>query len=223
MADTQVLREPVLSSASAVIIAGSAHVAALRRRLEHDLTIVVFCESESIDAIRLIQANPPKVLALDPAIVKTARGALIVSLVREYASVDIRALTLDQEGLPLLLVVHDMPLLAASKPIEVCGTRSAKRFAMKPDMEVVVDGERSRLVNLSINGAQLVVPARIQPRQGVRLTLVDAKMEQRFRARVAWATVELAQSTVEYRAGIIFVDPDASAIEAFCLRNAVTG
>jgi hypothetical protein len=216
-----VLREPALSSASAVIIAGSAHAPALRRRLEQDLTIVVFCESESLDALRLIQANPPKVLALDPAIVKTARGALIVSLVKEHAGVDIRVLTLDEAGLPVLLVAHDMPLHAASKPLEACGTRSAKRFAMKPDVEVVVDGERSRLVNLSINGAQLLVPARVQPRQGVRLTLVDAVFEQRFRARVAWATVELAQSAVEYRAGISFVDPDASAIEAFCRRNAV--
>ena len=33
--------------------------------LEHDPTITVFSESESLDALRLILDNPPKLLALD--------------------------------------------------------------------------------------------------------------------------------------------------------------
>ena len=64
-------------------------------------------------------------------------------------------------------------------------------------MEVVVDGERSRLVNLSVTGAQLVMPARVQPRQSILLTLVDHTTEKRVRALVAWSTVELAQSEDE--------------------------
>ncbi len=90
---------------------------------------------------------------------------------------------------------------------------------MKPDMEVVVDGERSRLVNLSVTGAQLVMPARVQPRQSILLTLVDHTTEKRVRALVAWSTVELAHSEIKYRAGVSFVDPDSSVIEGFCHRN----
>ncbi len=77
----------------------------------------------------------------------------------------------DEGNLPVLLTQQDIALHAASQPLDGCGTRGAKRFAMKADMEVVVDGERSRLVNLSITGAQLVMPARVQPRQSVLLTL----------------------------------------------------
>ena len=212
----------IASTPTAFVIAASANATALKRRLEHDPTIVVFAESEALDALRLILENPPRVLAFDAGLVKTARGALIVSRLKEHTSIDIRVLTHDDASLPMLLVEHDLPLHAASEPLEICGTRAAKRFAMKPDVEVVVDGERSRLVNLSVTGAQLVLPARVQPRQSVRLTLVDGKSQKRFRALVAWSTAELAQSMVKYRAGVIFVEPDTRALEAFCLRHAIS-
>ncbi len=216
--ENRVLHEPA-SPHTAFVIAGSAHAAALRRRLEHDPSITVFSESESLDALRMILQNPPRVLALDSAVVKTARGALIVARLKEHKEVDVRVLCEDEGNLPVLLSRQDIALHAASQPLDGCGTRGAKRFPMKADMEVVVDGERSRLVNLSITGAQLVLPARVQPRQSVLLTLMDATAEKRFRALVAWSTVELAQSMVKYRAGVSFVDPDATAIEAFCRRN----
>ena len=217
------LHHPTSSPASAFVIAGSGHAAALRRRLEHDSTIAVFSESESLEALRLIMENPPKILALDSAVVRTARGALIVSRLKEHAGVDLRVLTENEANLPLLLVEHGIGLQAASLPLEGAGTRAATRFAMKVDVEVVVDGERSQLVNLSITGAQLVLPSRLQPRQSVRLTLVDEKSQKRYSALVAWSTLELAQSAVNYRAGVSFVDPDVTAIEAFCLRNARQG
>jgi hypothetical protein len=220
--ENRVLHQPPLPQ-SAFVIAGSAHAAALRRRLEHDPTITVFAESESLDALRLILQNPPKVLALDSAIVKTARGALIVARLKEHKGVDVRVLCEDEGHLPVLLSQQDIALQAASQPLDGCGTRGAKRFVMKADMVVVVDGERSRLVNLSITGAQLVLPARVQPRQSVLLTLIDDTAERRFRALVAWSTVELAQSMVKYRAGVSFVDPDSKTIEAFCHRNAMAG
>jgi len=205
---------------TAFVIAGSAHAAALRRRLEHDPSIAVFSESDSLDALRMILENPPKVLALDSAVVKTARGALIVARLKEFKNVDVRVLCEDEDSLPVLLARQDIALQAASQPLDGCGTRGAKRFPMKADMQVVVDGERSRLVNLSVTGAQLILPARVQPRQSILLTLVDDQSEKRFRALVAWSTVELAQSMMKYRAGVSFVDPDANAIEGFCHRNA---
>jgi hypothetical protein len=211
------------SSPAAFVIAASAHALALRRRLEHDPTIRVFCESESLDALRLILANPPKMLALDSGVVRTARGAQIVSRVKEHAGsdVDLRVLTEDEARLPILLAQHDIGLHAASQPLDDCGTRRSKRFAMKADMEVVVDGERSRLVNLSVTGAQVVIPARVQPRQSVRITLVDEKSQKRLHAQVAWSTVELANSMVKYRIGVSFLDGDDDVIEAFCVRNAL--
>jgi hypothetical protein len=208
-----------MTTSTAFVIAGASHATALRRRLESDPTITVFSESESLDALRLILENPPSVLALDSAIVNTARGALIVSRLKEHNSVDVRVLCEDESNVPLLLSREDMALQAASLPIEGCGTRGAKRFPMKSDVEVVVDGERSLLVNLSVTGAQLVLPARVQPKQSIRVTFVEEQTERRFSALVAWSTVEFAKSMMKYRAGVRFIDADPGAIEAFCLRH----
>jgi hypothetical protein len=208
-----------MANSTAFVIAGATHATALRRRLEHDPSITVFSESESLDALRLILDDPPGMLALDSAIVNTARGALIVSRLKEHNGVDVRVLSEDEASIPLLLAREDMALHAASVPIEGCGTRGAKRFPMKSDVEVVVDGERSLLVNLSVTGAQLVLPARVQPKQSIRVTLVEDQGERRFSALVAWSTVEFAKSMMKYRAGVSFVDPDTGAIEAFCLRH----
>lgn len=213
------LQNTVTPPPTTFVIAGAAHALALRRRLEHDPTITVFSESESLDALRLILEHPPNVLALDSAVVNTARGALIVARLKEHQGVDVRVLCEDETHCPLLLAREDIALHAASQPIEGCGTRGAKRFPMKSGAEAVVDGERSLLVNLSITGAQLVLAARVQPRQSIFVTLIDGKAERRFSALVAWSTVELAKSIVKYRAGVSFVDADTGAIEAFCLRN----
>jgi hypothetical protein len=204
---------------TAFVIAGSDNAPALRRRLEHDPTITVFSESESLEALRLILDHPPTMLALDSVVVNTARGALIVARLKEHQHVDVRVLCQDDTNRPLLLADRGIALHAASQPIEECGTRGAKRFPMKSDAEVVVDGERSLLVNLSVTGAQLVLPARVQPRQSIFVTLIDRYAERRFNALVAWSTIELAKSMVKYRAGVSFVDPDTGTIEAFCRRN----
>jgi hypothetical protein len=161
------------------------------------------------------------VLALVSGVARTARGALIVSRLKEHYGVDVRVLN-EENGELLVLLANDTNLEAASRPIEDSGgTRGAKRFSIRPEVHAVVDGERANLVNLSATGAQLLLGARVQPKQSVRLTLVDGTMEKKFRARVAWSTAELTQSAVKYRAGVSFVDADASAIEDFCLRNAV--
>ena len=148
------LHHPAAAAPSAFVIAGSVHVAALRKRLCDDPTVTVFCETESLEALRLILSSPPKVLALDSAVVRTARGALLVSRLKETGGVDVRVLTEDEACLPLLLARPEVGLHAASEPIEGCGTRAAKRFPMKPEAGVVIDGERSRLVDLSTSGAQ---------------------------------------------------------------------
>ena len=133
---------------SAFIVAGADHAAALRKSLSNDASVVVFCESESLVALRAILTRPPKVLALDESVVRTARGALLVSRLKEQG-VDVRVLMNDAHNLPLLLSQPEAALDTVSRPLDDgCGTRGARRFPMS-NKHVVVDGERSELVNLS--------------------------------------------------------------------------
>jgi hypothetical protein len=203
---------------SAFIVAGAAHATALRKRLADDPSVLVFAESESLVALRAILSRPPKVLALDTAVVRTARGALLVSRLKEH-EVDVRVLTNGDDNLPLLLTQPITALLTVSTPLEEkCGTRGARRFPMS-NKEAVIDGERSELVNLSVTGAQVILPARLQPRQSIRFILFDGKSEIRFRAQVAWSSIELLASAVRYRVGVAFTDPDEKALEVFCNRH----
>ena len=91
---------------SVVIITGSEHAAAFRKRLGTDPTVALFVESESLRALEAIQHRPPKFLALDRAFIATARGAVIVARVKtdpHLADVDVRVLTEDEATLPLIL------------------------------------------------------------------------------------------------------------------------
>ena len=203
---------------SAFIVVGAAHTAALRKRLSHDASVVVFCESESLVALRAILTRPPKLLALDASVVRTARGALLVSRLKEHA-VEVRVLTNDADKVPLLLSQPEAELHSVSQPLDDgCGTRGARRFPMS-NKQVVVDGERSELVNLSVTGAQVILPARLQPRQSIRFILLDGSAEVRFRAQVAWSSIELLASAVRYRVGLAFTDPDKKILEVFCNRH----
>jgi hypothetical protein len=213
-----VFQEPSAPSPSMFVVAGSAYAVALRERFCDDPTVAVFSEDESLQAMRAILARPPKILALDSTVARTARGALLVSRLKANADVDVRVLREDDSGLPLLLARPDMPLHAASEPIDGCGTRAARRFPMA-GIDVVIDGERSRLVNLSVTGAQVVLPARVQPGQSVRFTLPAEPADRRFGARVAWSSVELTPAAVRYRAGLAFADPDTDVLEIFCIRH----
>jgi PilZ domain-containing protein len=203
---------------STFVIASGAHVEALRKRLSHDPTAIVFSEAESLVALRAMLSRPPSVLVLDAEVARTARGALIVSQLQEQ-SIDVRVLAHDSSGTPLLLSQPDAPLHAVSHPIEDGGgTRTARRFPMT-DQEAVIDGSRSQLVNLSTSGAQVIVAARMQPNQSVRFILYDDHGHVRFNGQVAWASIEMILSAVQYRAGIAFTNPDKKFLEKFCKRH----
>lgn len=212
-----------------VLIAKSEFVRALQKRLERDPTAHIFADSDSLAALEVIVAQRPKVVALDPAFATTSRGAALIARVKadpQLAAVDVRLLSEDETQLPVLLghsaASIEVAMATASRPLDRCGTRRAPRFRMQPDATIVVNGESSRLVNLSATGAQLLCPLRLQPDQSVRLVLADGTTETRLRARVAWSSLEVAGAAIKYRAGVDFADPVVQKIEEYCLRYATS-
>jgi hypothetical protein len=212
-----------------VLIAKSEFVGALQKRLEGDPTAHIFADSDSLAALEVILAQRPKVVALDLAFATTSRGAALIARVKAdplLAAVDVRLLSEDETKLPVLLghsaASIDVAMATGSRPLDRCGTRRAPRFRMKPDAEIVVNGESSRLVNLSTTGAQILCPLRLQPEQTVRLLLTDGTTETRLRARVAWSSLEVTGGAIKYRAGVDFADPAVQRIEEYCLRHATS-
>jgi hypothetical protein len=140
-------------------------------------------------------------------------------------STDIRVLAEDTDNVPLLLHTRgtavETAVLKTSHPLDYCGTRLAPRFVVGEDVNVVVNGERGLLINVSATGAQVVAPVRLRPQEPLRLSLVDDTAEVRLRAVVAWSVVEPARDALQYRAGVEFIDADAYTVDQFCVRHIV--
>jgi hypothetical protein len=187
---------------------------------------VLFPDCDALKALDAILAHPPRIVALDRAFVATARGAVLVARLKtapHLKAIDVRVLAEDQMNLPVILNAknpcHEGELIKASHPIDYWGTRRAPRFTVSPDAGVTINGERGRLVNLSSTGAQVIAPGRLRPDETVRLALVDAMGELKLRAIVAWSSLESVDNVISYRAGMDFVEPDANALEVFCVRH----
>ena len=62
----------------------------------------------------------------------------------------------------------------------------------------------------------------LKPNQRVRLIMGDGKRAVRCNGSVAWASFEMPKGLPpRYRAGMDFVAPDASAIDAFTKKHKV--
>jgi len=99
------------------------------------------------------------------------------------------------------------------------GTRGTTRIRMEAGLEISVDGNAATLVDLSGVGAQVISSAALKPNQRIRLALTDDAASVRLGGSVVWASFEISKNGPRYRAGVQFVKPDVSAIEAFCDRH----
>jgi len=209
-----------------VIIAKSDHTTALRKRVGTDHAIAIFADAESLRALEAILTRPPKFVALDPAFVTTARGAALVAQVKadpRLARIDVRVLAHDDDNVPLILAqpaASEAALLKTSLPLDRCGTRRTPRFATKGEVAAIINGERCEVIDLSVTGAQVVVPTRLRPDQPLRITLFDREVQVVCRGVVAWSIAEPTRGAVRYRAGVKFDEADGETIEVFCARHA---
>lgn len=105
-----------------------------------------------------------------------------------------------------------------SFPLDRSGTRRAPRHDMTDNLEVLVDGNPATLIDLSIEGAQLISPTTLKPNQRVRLTL-PGLTPLRISGEIAWAMFEMPQGRTRYRVGMAFLDPDTDAIQRFIDGN----
>ena len=209
-----------------VIIAKSDHTSALRKRVGTEHGIAVFADAESLRAIEAIVTRPPKFVALYPTFVTTARGAALVAQVKgdpRLSRIDVRVLAQDDDNVPLILAQpapSEAALLKTSLPLDRCGTRRTPRFATRGEVAAIVNGERCEVIDISVTGAQVVVPTRLRPDQPLRITLFDREVQTQCRGVVAWSIAEPTRGAVRYRAGVKFSDADSDTLDVFCRRHA---
>lgn len=228
---------------SAVLIAASNLMPALRERLADEGEVLTFADTEPIQALQAILANKPDLIVLERLFAATPRGAALINRIKtdpQLANAEVRVMShtgdyVRQVAKPSAieavapaaafagagLVVP--PASGSSEPrhLDWQGTRRAPRIRIRPGVEIQLDGNPVNVVDLSTCGAQVLSSTILRPNQKVRVSIPHDDFVMRFRGAVAWAKFELPQpsSAPRYRAGVEFIDADAAAVDRFSSRN----
>lgn len=222
----------------AVLIGGAEVLAALKERASDlDGELLAFTDADALIALEVITKRRPGVVALERVFASTPRGTALINRIKADPTLEhaeIRVIAHDSDYSRVLTRETGVAAgpssgggtataasVAAPPPaLDQRGTRRAPRHRIKGTVEILVDGNVAILVDLSTIGAQVVSPTILKPNQRVRMALNDDLGNVRFNAAVAWASFEIPPSSgPRYRAGLAFVDADAPAVDAFCIRH----
>ena len=181
-----------LTAANHVVVIGSVPLgSALRAQLDAKPNARTLAEADFLRALEIIISDVPQLIVIDPEFAATARGAALVARVKtdpRLSGSEIRAFVTDPESGAFLsapFAMHTGNSPTVLQPVDRCGTRGATRFNMGRDAEVRVNGSSARLVNLSITGAQVLVPFRLRPSEEIRVTLIDDPKEIHLTGSIA--------------------------------------
>lgn len=226
---------------SAVLIAASDVMAALRERVEANPDALSFADSEPLQALQAITTHRPPLVVLERLFAATPRGAALINRIKAdplLTQLEIRVVshsgdyvrTVSRPVTPAApptdsgnaavtpaAVVTEAP----PRPLDWHGTRRAPRFRFRPGIEIQLDGNPARVIDMSTIGAQALCPKSLRPDQKIRVAIAGDRDVSRFRGAVAWARFELAKPPAppHYRVGIEFIDAETAWIEAFCQKN----
>ena len=230
-------------SSSAVVIAASHLMPALRERLADEGELLTFADTEPIQALQAILANKPDLIVLERLFAATPRGAALINRIKtdpQLANAEVRVMShtgdyVRQIAKPSVIEAaapaaalasagplgSPPPVSTESQHLDWHGTRRAQRIRIRPGVEIQLDGNPVSVIDLSTFGAQVLSSTILRPNQKVRVSIPHDDFVMRFRGAVAWAKFELPQpsSAPQYRAGVEFIDADATAVDRFGSRN----
>ena len=214
-----------MAIATSVVIVRPEHLVSIKKRLSEAEFVAVFSETEWLQVEDSILARPPEVLVMQSGFAATSRGATLVSALknkpREHGTA-LRVFIEDEVKAPLILTETGLPpadaLLETSRPLDRAGTRQAARYPMDR-RDVVVNGDRGQLIDLSVSGAQVQTSQRLRPLKVARVTIPTDAGDMKLQGTVAWAIAVPGAGVIQYRAGVEFVNPDRQKLEAFCSKH----
>ena len=217
-----------MAIATSVVIVRPEHLVSIKKRLSEAEFVAVFSETEWLQVEDSILARPPEVLVMQSGFAATSRGATLVSALknkpREHGTA-LRVFIEDEVKAPLILTETDLPpadaLLETSRPLDRAGTRQAARYPMKR-REVSINGDPAQLIDLSVSGAQVQTQQRLRPLKVARVVIPTDSGEMKLQGTVAWAIAVPDAGTIQYRAGVEFVNPDKKKLTAFCTKHGGT-
>lgn len=226
-----------MSEPCVVLIAAADLLPSLKERAgEASGEVLTFTDADALRALEVITKRRPAIVAIERRFAATPRGAALINRIKSDPSLlssEVRVVAHD--GDPICVAprrspegagghggaaVAAAPAATPIQPLDFRGTRRAPRFRISGQVDALVDGNQAVLVDLSTIGAQVVSAAVLKPTQRIRMALADEHGTVRFNASVAWASFEIPPgSAPRYRAGVAFIDANASAVDAYCTRH----
>ncbi len=193
----------------------------------HGTELLVFSDTDARAALEAITDRRPRIIAVPKPFLATTRGQALIHRVEADPNLaDTRIWIVSPDGaapLPSSLT----PAVESTPNPEVrldhTGTRRAPRVRVRSGIEISVDGNTARLIDLSGLGAQVISPTILRPNQRIRVALPTEPGVARVVAVVAWAAFEFPKGRPEpqYRAGLEFKNHDPSPFEQVCVSYAV--
>ena len=217
-----------MAIANSIVIVRPEHLTSIKKRLATNEAVAVVSESELLQVQDSLLARPPEILLMHPTFAATSRGATLIAALKAKprdTGTAIRVFIEDDVKAPLFLAETDLAgaeaLLETSRPLDRAGTRQAARYPMNR-RAVAVNGDAGQLIDLSVSGAQVQVAGRLRPLKVARLVLPDDAGDLRLQGTVAWAIAVPTGGSIQYRAGIEFVNPDKQVLMTFCEKHGGT-
>jgi hypothetical protein len=215
-------------SAPAVVIAASNLMPSLRERLADDGELIVFPDTEPIQALQAILEHKPSLIVLERLFAATPRGAALINRIKndpQLGHSEMRVMSHSgdylrvvakptspppaasepaaaRDGAAVATEAPPAPPLAAeppARPLDWHGTRRAPRYRIRQGVEIQLDGNPAQVIDLSQVGAQVVSQTILRPNQRVRVSMPNEDFVMRFRGAIAWAKFELPQPSAPPR------------------------
>jgi hypothetical protein len=205
-----------------VLIGAPDVLPALKQSIDGDAEVLTFADVDALRALEVISRRHPQAVIIEKVFAATPRGAALINRIKAdptLAKSQVRVVGKGPADTHIVAPAVE-PAATPLAPLDQRGTRRAARYKIAGYLEIVADGNLATVVDLSTIGAQIVSAIILKPNQKVRMVLTDEEATIRFAAVVAWASFEIPpKDGPRYRAGIEFVDADATALEGFCNRH----
>jgi hypothetical protein len=181
-------------------------------------TATAYADVDAVAALAAIVKRRPAVVALDEAFADTPRGVALIERIKGDPSLgtcDIRIIRRSSEEGPAADDRTSAGLAGPSASLDAHGTRRVIRVTMREGVTVSIDGNPATLLDLSVDGAQVLTATTLRPHQHVRVALPDVPRPIRLRASVRWAKLEMPKEGPRFRAGLQFAEVEPLSLGRF--------
>jgi hypothetical protein len=215
-------------SSSIVLIGPAEAIPSLRERLSSGPELKTFTDTEAVQALAYIVRARPAIVAVEQAFSSTSRGGALIDRIKDDPNLkecEIRVMNYDG-GAPRAQSARPpvgrqaAALPADSSSLDPRGTRRVPRVAIEDGIEVMIDGNPTTLLSLSVAGCMVFSPKMLKPNQRVRVVLSEGTQAIRCTGSVVWAAFEMPKGEPpRYRVGIQFAGADAAQLHSYAERH----